>query len=136
MGFYGDFMGFEFKKWDFMGFELKKNVFYGDFISPKKCGGSMNWPIGLRPGLGLTMITWESMSRMWIWAIKNSVWLVVWTIFFVYFSHHIVNFIIPTDVQSIIFRGFAQNHQPEKPFFLHSKSWVVDPAIVKKRMSQ
>ena len=77
----------------------------------------MNWPIGLRPGLGLTMITWESMSRMWIWAIKNSVWLVVWTIFFVYFSHHIVNFIIPTDVQSIIFRGFAQNHQPEKPFF-------------------
>jgi len=36
---------------------------------------------------------------------KKAIWLVVWNIY--YFSHHIVNVIIPTD-EIIFFRGVGQ----------------------------
>jgi len=82
----------------------------------------MNWPIGLRPELGLTMTTWESISRMWIWAIENSVWLVVWNMNVIF--PYIVNFIIPTD-ELIFFRGVAQPPTRKTVFCTANRGWSI-----------
>ena len=72
-------------------------------------------------GLVHVHVTWTSLESRWSFITDDSrmrtmtgCWFGTWILFF----HPVGNVIIPTDFQSIIFRGVGWNHQPDDIFNL------------------